>query len=413
MKESPGEIQKQTSPSTKVVESGNPQVYNSGTQKERTIGWVILPLRLFLGVTFVYGGVQKLTDPQYFDPSARGYIGKQIEAFATGSPIHNFLINVALSHAHLFGALVAYGELSIGIATLLGFLTQPAAFFGLLLNVLFFLSATWRVYPYFYGSDIVFIFCWITLLFAGSVSGVLPTVDGFIVSLLLKSSTSGWRLKVGRVLRVILGVREKVNSPEGTQKISNNQRRQYPPATIRKNYKRKQEGLRQPNKARRSFILGAVTGGLVMLALAWTAERLHLVPQTINNLVSQAPTPVPTQQTPRLSGTTVTHGSSTIIGHINDIPINKATSFTIPSNGDPGVLIHLNNGQFVAFDAVCTHAGCPVDYDPGTQHLICPCHGAEFDPAHAAAVLAGPTNTPLISVPIHVDNATGTITLSS
>src|SRR2546421_11206936 len=203
MKESPGKIQKQTPPSTNLIEAGNPQVHNPGTQKERVLGWVILPLRLFLGVTFVYGGIQKLTDPQYFDPSARGYIGKQIEAFANGSPIHNFLIDVALSHAHLFGALVAYGELAIGIATLLGFLTQPAAFFGLLLNVLFFLSATWHVYPYFYGSDIVFIFCWITLLFAGAVSSVLPTVDGFIVSLLLKPSSFGWQLKLGRVLRVI------------------------------------------------------------------------------------------------------------------------------------------------------------------------------------------------------------------
>ena len=413
MKESPGEIQKQTPPSTNVLETGNPQAYNPGRQKERALGWVILPLRLFLGITFLYGGFQKLTDPQYFDPSARGYIGKQIEAFATGSPIHNFLINVALFHAHLFGALVAYGELAIGIATLLGFLTLPAAFSGLLLNVLFFLSATWRVYPYFYGSDIVFIFCWITLLVAGSVSSVLPTVDGFIVSLLLKPPSSGWRLKLGRVLRVFLGVREKAYPQEGIQKISNNQRRQYPPATIRKNYKQKQGALQQPNKARRSFIWGAVTGGFVMLTLAWTAERLHLVPQSVNNLVSQAPTPAPTQQTPGLSGTTVTNGSSTIIGHTSDVPINNATSFTIPSNGDPGVLIHLNNGQFVAFDAVCTHAGCPVDYDPGTQHLICPCHGAEFDPAHAAAVLGGPTITPLASVSIHVDNTTGTIMLGS
>src|SRR5260370_6965821 len=111
-----------------------------------------------------------------------------------------------------------------------------------------------------------------------------------------------------------------------------------------------------------------------MLALAWTAERLRLVPQSVNNLVSQAPTPVPTQQTPGLSGTTVTNGSSTIIGHTSDVPINNATSFTIPSNGDPGVLIHLNNGQFVAFDPLCPHPASPVDYDPVTQHFLSPYH---------------------------------------
>ena len=48
-------------------------------------GWVLLPLRLFLGVTFVYAGIQKLTDPQFFQPNAAGYIGHQIAGFATQS----------------------------------------------------------------------------------------------------------------------------------------------------------------------------------------------------------------------------------------------------------------------------------------------------------------------------------------
>jgi thiosulfate dehydrogenase [quinone] large subunit len=150
-----------------------------------------------------------------------------------------------------------------------------------------------------------------------------------------------------------------------------------------------------------------------MLGLAWIAETLHLIPQNFNTTITPTLSPIPAQGTPAFSGGTASPGTSTIIGHVSDVPVNSATSFTIPSNSDPGVLIHLNNGQFVAFDAACTHAGCPVDYDPGTQHLICPCHGAEFDPAHAAAVLSGPTNIPLTSVPIHVNNAGGTITLGS
>lgn len=156
-----------------------------------------------------------------------------------------------------------------------------------------------------------------------------------------------------------------------------------------------------------------VTGGITILALAWIAETLHLIPQNFNNTITPTPTPTPAQDSPGFSGGTASPGTSTVIGHVSDVPVNSATSFTISSNGDPGVLIHLNSGQFVAFDAACTHAGGPVDYDPGTQHLICPCHGAEFDPAHAAAVLSGPTNIPLTSVPIHVDNAGGTITLGS
>ncbi|MBV9230739.1 MAG: DoxX family membrane protein, partial [Chloroflexi bacterium] len=131
--------------------------------------WVLLPMRLFLGITFIYAGIQKLADPQFFNPAAHGYIGKQIAAFATGSPLHSMLIQL-VPHAIFFGAVVACGEIAIGLGTLLGLLFRPAAFFGLLINLLFFLSATWHVYPYFYGSDIVFIFCWLTLLIANPAS---------------------------------------------------------------------------------------------------------------------------------------------------------------------------------------------------------------------------------------------------
>lgn len=410
MKKMAGEIKKPDAPSAGPFASGNPTADTARAQSNRTLGWVILPLRLFLGITFVYGGIQKLTDMQYFDPSARGYIGRQIQAIATGSPLHVFLINIVQPHASLFGALVAYGELAIGISVLLGFLTRLAAFFGLLLNVLFFLSATWRVHPYFYGSDIVFIFCWITLLFAGSVSSVLFTVDVLIVSILLKPSSSGWRSKLGRTLRIILGVRESVFSQSIARQTNNNRFKRYP-ATMSKNHKLRRSVTRQPNKTRRSFIWGTVTGGIAMLALAWLAETLHLIPQNSNATVSPTPTSIPAQGTPGSPVSTATPGTSRIIGNVSYVPANSSTTFILPSNNDPGILIHLNNGQFVAYDAACTHAGCPVDYDPSTQHLICPCHGAEFDPAHAAAVLGGPTNIPLTGVPIHIDNASGAISL--
>ena len=48
----------------------------------RSAYWILAPLRLFLGVTFVYAGLQKFGDPQFFNPTAAGYIGKQIIAFS-------------------------------------------------------------------------------------------------------------------------------------------------------------------------------------------------------------------------------------------------------------------------------------------------------------------------------------------
>jgi len=50
-----------------------------------------------------------------------------------------------------------------------------------------------------------------------------------------------------------------------------------------------------------------------------------------------------------------------------------------------------------------------VNYDPGSGHLVCPAHGAIFDPASSFSVLQGPATSPLPAVSIHV-NSDGTIT---
>src|SRR5215211_7722995 len=49
-------------------------------------GSALLPLRLFLGGTFVYAGIEKLTDQGFLAEGAPTYIGSQLEAFAEGLP---------------------------------------------------------------------------------------------------------------------------------------------------------------------------------------------------------------------------------------------------------------------------------------------------------------------------------------
>jgi thiosulfate dehydrogenase [quinone] large subunit len=133
---------------------------------------LILPLRIFMGATFLYAGVQHLTDPSYFDPSKPGYIGRLVAQYAVGSPIHDFLLGIVAPNAVVFGYMVAAGESLIGVAVLLGFLYRIAAFAGLLLNFTFFLSATWNAFPFYFGSDIVFALCWLTLLLTGPQRGL-------------------------------------------------------------------------------------------------------------------------------------------------------------------------------------------------------------------------------------------------
>jgi thiosulfate dehydrogenase [quinone] large subunit len=42
---------------------------------DRWAAYGILPLRLFLGATFVYAGLQKIWDPGFLQPGAATYIG--------------------------------------------------------------------------------------------------------------------------------------------------------------------------------------------------------------------------------------------------------------------------------------------------------------------------------------------------
>ncbi len=450
------------SPPTTSNGAGAPARSRSWWSGTRLSERVLLPLRLFLGITFVYAGIQKLTDPQYFNPSRAGYIGKQIMGFAIGSPIHNFLINIVMPHATFFGALVAYGEIAIGVGALLGCLLRPAAFFGTLLSVLFFLSASWRIRPYFYGADIVFVFSWITLLLAGPLRSGLPSLDALLVPRFLMSVSPASREMLGRVLNVLLGVGESeegkqnvlrgemplpaTNRTSGQAATYNSKVSGYPQGVPQHvmsgqgrpgyaqgvsqqqkqvNYKGRNAAIRRSQESRRNFLWGLVAGGVGMLGITFAGRALHVfpfggddtqqnvVPGSQNNGTGSGDNGSGLQSNPGSgTGTATTPGGSTAaIAQVSAVPPNNAVTFTIPSNGDPGVLVHLNNGQFVAFDATCTHAGCPVEYDPSSQHLLCPCHGAEFDPANAAAVVQGPTNTPLTSVPIRVDNATGAITL--
>ena len=81
--------------------------------------------------------------------------------------------------------------------------------------------------------------------------------------------------------------------------------------------------------------------------------------------------------------------------------VAPGSAFTFEDAGNPAVLVHLNNGDFVAYSAVCTHQRCEVAYQGG--NLACPCHGSVFDPANGAEVVAGPAPSPLPEIPVKVE----------
>jgi thiosulfate dehydrogenase [quinone] large subunit len=303
---------------------------------DRSLAYGTVPLRLFLGATFAYAGLQKISDPGFLQPGTSTYIGTQLQSFAAHSPIGFLIQLLALPVPQLAGIGVIAGELVIGILVLIGLATRWAAAAGALLSFVLFLTASWTIQPYFLGSDSIYAVAWITLVLVGD-QGVL-TVRPFIFG----------------------PVR---GEPRGR------------PATT--------------DLSRRRLLLQL---GGAAVAVVWALALLPR-PRPAIQAATGGATPSPTP---------VASPAGTKIGLLSDLKAQGFLNFRDPANGDPGVAVSLSGGGVVAFDAVCTHAGCQVAYDSNQRLLACPCHGAEFDPAHGAAVVAGPAPTPLTAIQIQL-----------
>ncbi len=169
--------------------------------------------------------------------------------------------------------------------------------------------------------------------------------------------------------------------------------------------------------SRRTIIIGGSSVAVAAIALLLGSHYLagSTSPTATTSGVTGTPVPAPTKSasSPGTTGSTPapTH-RGTVIARISDVPLNSAKTFPNGNNPNPGILVHLPDNRFVAFDSTCTHQGCPVSYNAQTKLLLCPCHQAEFDPAHGAAVVQGPAQTPLAAIHI-TTNADGTITTGS
>ncbi len=69
--------------------------------------------------------------------------------------------------------------------------------------------------------------------------------------------------------------------------------------------------------------------------------------------------------------------------------LGEAGGFAIEGNI---IIINIGDG-FIALSSICTHQGCKVSYDSGSNNLPCPCHGSVFN--ITGTVLEGPADSPL------------------
>jgi cytochrome b6-f complex iron-sulfur subunit len=92
---------------------------------------------------------------------------------------------------------------------------------------------------------------------------------------------------------------------------------------------------------------------------------------------------------PPLSGEPATQ--SVVAAQASQLKPNSGMVFKFGSK--PGLLIRTPEGELQAFNAVCTHLDCTVQYKADTSQIWCACHNGTYD--LQGNVVSGPPPRPL------------------
>jgi cytochrome b6-f complex iron-sulfur subunit len=92
---------------------------------------------------------------------------------------------------------------------------------------------------------------------------------------------------------------------------------------------------------------------------------------------------------PPASGEPVTQ--SVVAAQASQLKPNSGMLFKFGSR--PGLLIRNQDGALQAFNAVCTHLDCTVQYKSDTSQISCACHNGLYD--LSGNVISGPPPRPL------------------
>jgi thiosulfate dehydrogenase [quinone] large subunit len=131
-------------------------------------------LRGWLGITWIYAGWDKATDPGFLTNGSASFIGTQLSGYSTQSPIGG-LFNKLIEHSTVVGITVMLAEFAIGLATLLWVSPTLAAFGGFTMSVGLWLASSFHVSPYFLASDSAYAILW--LVYFLTLVGNRRTVD--------------------------------------------------------------------------------------------------------------------------------------------------------------------------------------------------------------------------------------------
>ena len=142
-----------------------------------------LPIRLFVGFSWLEAGWHKFTDPEWTQGGAalRAYWERAAAIPEQGRPpityewyrdFINFLLNG--NHETWFAWVVTLGELAIGIGLILGVLTGVAAFFGAFMNMSFLLAGSASTNPVMFTLAVGLMLAWKVAGYYGVDRYILP-----------------------------------------------------------------------------------------------------------------------------------------------------------------------------------------------------------------------------------------------
>ncbi|MBI1877122.1 MAG: DoxX family membrane protein [Chloroflexi bacterium] len=132
-------------------------------------GWLWLVLRIWLGWQWIEAAEHKIFDPKWVQTgeALQGFWLKAVSIPETGRPPISFDWYRAFIQSLLdaqawtwFAPLVAYGELLIGIALILGAFTGIAAFFGGFMNWNFMMAGSASSNPMLFAIAVGLILAW-------------------------------------------------------------------------------------------------------------------------------------------------------------------------------------------------------------------------------------------------------------
>jgi arsenite oxidase small subunit len=128
--------------------------------------------------------------------------------------------------------------------------------------------------------------------------------------------------------------------------------------------------------------------------------------------------PAVAQAAPAAATTTLSYPRRAV-AKAGTMPVNQAVSFAYPDASSPCVAVRMGapvvggvgpNKDIVAFSSMCTHMGCPVQYDGGTKTFKCGCHFSIFDPENGGQMVCGQATEDLPRVMLDYDARTDSVT---